>query len=118
MVPYDDLDEAAYLWVKELPVAAIGLDFCGVPGAAHGCSTAQLIAKHGYPEARSGLRFLSTLFIHYSFLHYYRRCSARRPGAILSALLHPLTSTSTRSTCAILTFRKSSPPSTRSTRTC
>ncbi len=67
VVPYDDLAGAAFLWVKELPVAAIGLDFCGVPGAAHGCGTAQLIAKHGWPEARRGLRFIFIIFIHYLF---------------------------------------------------
>ena len=41
-----------YRWVVELPVDAIGLDFCGVPGAAHGCLTAQHIAKYGFPQVR------------------------------------------------------------------
>ena len=31
-------------------VAAISLDFLGVPGSAHGCATAQLITKHGFPK--------------------------------------------------------------------
>lgn len=50
VVPYDDVDEEVYTWLVQLPVAAIGLDFCGVPGAAHGNLTAQLIAKHGFPK--------------------------------------------------------------------
>lgn len=39
-----------YEWVVRLPVAAIGLDFCGVPGAASGNLTAQIIAKCGFPK--------------------------------------------------------------------
>ena len=51
VVPYDDVDEEVYSWLVNLPcVQAIGLDFCGVPGAAHGCATAKLIAKHGFPK--------------------------------------------------------------------
>lgn len=49
---YDDLAEDVYAWVTRLPVAALSLDFCGVPGAAHGCATAALIAKHGFPKVR------------------------------------------------------------------
>lgn len=29
---------------------AISLDFLGVPGSALGCATADLIAKHGFPQ--------------------------------------------------------------------
>lgn len=46
---YDDLGEAAYPWAVNLPVAAISLDFCGVPGDAAGNSTLALIRKHGFP---------------------------------------------------------------------
>ena len=53
VLPYDDVSEDVYSWLIELPVAAIGLDFCGVPGAAHGCATAQIIAKHGFPKVRN-----------------------------------------------------------------
>ena len=52
VVPYDDVDEAVYLWLIDLPVHAIGLDFCGVPGASHGCTTAQLIHRHGFPATK------------------------------------------------------------------
>lgn len=50
VVSYDDVSEEVYKWLIQLPVHAIGLDFCGVPGAAHGCHTAQLIAKYGFPK--------------------------------------------------------------------
>jgi len=50
VVPYDDVREDVYEWLVKLPVQAIGLDFCGVPGAAHGNLTAQLIANHGFPK--------------------------------------------------------------------
>lgn len=33
-----------------VPVQAISLDFLGVPGSALGCATADLIAKHGFPQ--------------------------------------------------------------------
>ncbi len=52
VIPYDDVCEEVYTWVIELPVAAISLDFCGVPGAAAGNNTAQLIAKHGFPKVK------------------------------------------------------------------
>ena len=54
VVSYDDVADDVYEWLVKLPVSAIGLDFCGVPGAAHGCATAQLIAKHGFPKVRDG----------------------------------------------------------------
>jgi Cobalamin-independent synthase, N-terminal domain len=50
VIPYDDVSEEVYTWLVELPVAAISLDFCGVPGAAAGNGTAQLIAKYGFPK--------------------------------------------------------------------
>ena len=50
VIPYDDMAEEVYEWVLQLPVAAVGLDFCGVPGAAHGNCTAQLVAKCGFPK--------------------------------------------------------------------
>ncbi|KAK9811094.1 hypothetical protein WJX73_002072 [Symbiochloris irregularis] len=46
---FDDVGET-YPWVVKLPVAAVSLDFLGVPGAASGCATAQLIAEHGFPS--------------------------------------------------------------------
>lgn len=46
---YDDLGEA-YPWVINLPVAAISLDFCGVPGDAAGNATLELVRKHGFPS--------------------------------------------------------------------
>lgn len=52
VVSYDDVSEEVYKWLIRLPVSAIGLDFCGVPGASHGCRTAQLIAKFGFPQVR------------------------------------------------------------------
>lgn len=54
VVSYDDVAEGAYEWLVKLPVSAIGLDFCGVPGASHGCATAQLIAKYGFPKVSEG----------------------------------------------------------------
>lgn len=52
VVPYDNVSEDVYSWLVQLPVAAIGLDFCGVPGASHGNTTCQLIAKHGFPKEK------------------------------------------------------------------
>jgi hypothetical protein len=48
---YDDLGEA-YPWVITLPVSAISLDFCGVPGDAAGNATLALIRKHGFPASK------------------------------------------------------------------
>ena len=45
---YDDIGEA-YPWVVALPVAAVSLDFCGVPGASSPNNTAALVARHGFP---------------------------------------------------------------------
>ena len=45
---YDDIG-AAYEWAVKLPVAAVSLDFLGVPGSALGNETAALIEKHGFP---------------------------------------------------------------------
>ena len=52
VVPYDNVAEEVYGWLVQLPVDAIGLDFCGVPGASHGNGTCQLIAKHGFPKEK------------------------------------------------------------------
>ncbi|EFN57923.1 hypothetical protein CHLNCDRAFT_141995 [Chlorella variabilis] len=49
VVAYDD---ETYKWLVELPVAALSLDFLGVPGAEYGSSTAQHIAKHGFPKSK------------------------------------------------------------------
>jgi hypothetical protein len=46
---YDDIGEA-YTWAVELPVAAVSLDFLGVPGSVLGSDTAALIEKHGFPS--------------------------------------------------------------------
>ena len=46
---YDDIGEA-YTWAVELPVAALSLDFLGVPGSVLGSDTAALIEKHGFPD--------------------------------------------------------------------
>lgn len=46
---YDDIGET-YPWVVKLPVQAITLDFCGVPGSAVPCATLELIQKHGFPS--------------------------------------------------------------------
>ncbi len=46
---YDDIGEA-YSWAVELPVAALSLDFLGVPGSVLGSDTAALIEKHGFPD--------------------------------------------------------------------
>ena len=46
---YDDIGDA-YEWAVKLPVAAISLDFLGVPGSALGNETAALIEKHGFPS--------------------------------------------------------------------
>lgn len=39
VVPYDDVPEGTYRWLCELPVAAISLDFLGVPGACGAADT-------------------------------------------------------------------------------
>lgn len=52
VVSYDDVTPETYAWLVRLPVEALSLDFCGVPGAAHGCGTARLIAEHGFPQVR------------------------------------------------------------------
>ncbi len=49
MTYYDDIGEA-YTWAVELPVAAVSLDFLGVPGSVLGSDTAALIDKHGFPS--------------------------------------------------------------------
>lgn len=49
MTYYDDIGEA-YTWAVELPVAALSLDFLGVPGSVLGSDTAALIEKHGFPD--------------------------------------------------------------------
>ena len=49
MTYYDDIGEA-YPWAVELPVAALSLDFLGVPGSVLGSDTAALIEKHGFPD--------------------------------------------------------------------
>eukprot|EP00879_Flechtneria_rotunda_P004675 GHRR01004937.1.p1 GENE.GHRR01004937.1~~GHRR01004937.1.p1 ORF type:complete len:387 (+),score=126.10 GHRR01004937.1:610-1770(+) len=46
---FDDLSPEAYQTVINLPVAAISLDFCGVPGSAAGNSTLANIRKYGFP---------------------------------------------------------------------
>lgn len=48
---YDDLGEA-YPWAVNLPVAAVSLDFCGVPGSAAGNATLDLIRAHGFPASK------------------------------------------------------------------
>eukprot|EP00798_Chlamydomonas_sp_ICE-L_P005552 gene5552-4186_t len=48
---YDDLG-AAYPWVVALPVAAVGLDFLGVLGAAEANCTLELIKTHGFPAGK------------------------------------------------------------------
>lgn len=57
---YDDLEDVVYKEIIGLPVTAISLDFCGVPGAAHGCGTASLIAKHGFPKVSLVMMHLFT----------------------------------------------------------
>ena len=48
---YDDIGEA-YSWAVQLPVAAVSLDFLGVPGSAHKNATAALIEEHGFPKGK------------------------------------------------------------------
>lgn len=48
---YDDLGEA-FEWAAQLPVAALTLDFCGVPGATAPNATLALIRKHGWPAGK------------------------------------------------------------------
>lgn len=50
VIPYDDVSEAMYQCVINLPVHAIGFDFCGVPGATSGNEMFTLIATHGFPK--------------------------------------------------------------------
>lgn len=52
LVTYYDCLGAAYPWVTNLPVSAISLDFCGVPGDAAGNGTLALIRQHGFPASR------------------------------------------------------------------
>lgn len=52
VIQYDDVLPEVYDWVIELPVAAISLDFAGVPGAASGNSTASLIDAKGFPKSK------------------------------------------------------------------
>lgn len=52
VVPYDDVSETVYCCLIQLPVFAIGFDFCGVPGAAYGNSMCDLIAQHGFPKSK------------------------------------------------------------------
>lgn len=49
---YDDLGADAYPWVINLPVSAISLDFCGVPGDAAGNATLDLIRQYGFPTSK------------------------------------------------------------------
>jgi 5-methyltetrahydropteroyltriglutamate--homocysteine methyltransferase len=48
---YDDIGDA-YSWAVQLPVAAVSLDFLGVPGSAHKNATASLIEAHGFPAGK------------------------------------------------------------------
>jgi hypothetical protein len=48
---YDDLG-AAYPWAVNLPVAAVSLDFCGVPGDAVGNASLALVRRHGFPAGK------------------------------------------------------------------
>ena len=52
VIPYDDVSEVVYCCLIQLPVAALGFDFCGVPGATSGNSMCELIAKHGFPKSK------------------------------------------------------------------
>jgi len=52
VVPYDDVSEAVYCCLIQLPVCALGFDFCGVPGASYGNSMCNLIACHGFPKSK------------------------------------------------------------------
>eukprot|EP00877_Chromochloris_zofingiensis_P007127 jgi/Chrzof1/2668/Cz11g24160.t1 len=49
LVTYFDDIGAAYPWVVQLPVAAISLDFVGVPGSTAGNDTLSLIRQNGFP---------------------------------------------------------------------
>eukprot|EP00889_Picochlorum_renovo_P001574 jgi/Picre1/28604/NNA_004004.t1 len=44
--------QAMYQCVINLPVHAIGFDFCGVPGATSGNEMFTLIATHGFPQSK------------------------------------------------------------------
>lgn len=50
VVPYDDVSEAVYRCIIQLPVSAIGFDFCGVPGATSGNLMCELITRIGFPK--------------------------------------------------------------------
>jgi hypothetical protein len=52
VIPYDDVSDVVYRCVVQLPVSAIGFDFCGVPGATSGNTMCELIAKYGFPQVR------------------------------------------------------------------
>ena len=56
------LAEATYKWLVQLPVAAVSLDFKGVPGSDQGCHTARLIAKHGFPQVWVGFVGVLSMF--------------------------------------------------------
>lgn len=45
---YDDVGQS-YPWIVALPVKAVSLDFCGVPGATVKSQTLALIKEHGFP---------------------------------------------------------------------
>ncbi|CAD7697891.1 unnamed protein product [Ostreobium quekettii] len=47
---YDDMKEDVFAWVTKLPVCAISMDFCGVPGVELGNETMEMIKKHGFPK--------------------------------------------------------------------
>lgn len=84
---YDDLG-SAYPWAVQLPVAAIGLDFCGVPGAAAGNETLQLIRAHGFPKGggqTSAPPAAGSLHLPHVFL--LRRCLLPNGTAVLDASL-------------------------------
>lgn len=51
---YDDLGEAGFKLATSLPVGALTLDFCGVPGAASPNGTLALIRAHGFAAAAEG----------------------------------------------------------------
>ena len=50
VVPYDDVPAGTYRWLVGLPVAALSLDFLGVPGAPAGCR----VWQQGLARGRAG----------------------------------------------------------------
>lgn len=48
---YDDLGEA-YPWAVALPVAALSMDFLGVPGAVQPNESLELLRRHGWPAGK------------------------------------------------------------------